>query len=74
MTNRRDPSPGQQLESMIAGLESFGLHRARIARESGLDKSTITRLARGETRKPSHEVFSKVANLHAKVVLPMPRP
>lgn len=46
--------------SLIFSLEREGVTRALIARESGLDRSTITRLASGDIRRPSYECVIKL--------------
>jgi transcriptional regulator with XRE-family HTH domain len=40
---------------LIASLEQEGYRRADIARASNLARSSITRLANGEFRRPSYE-------------------
>jgi hypothetical protein len=40
---------------LIASLEIEGYRRADIARAAHLPRSTITRLANGDVRRPSHD-------------------
>lgn len=49
MTKRFDPA------ILIASLESEGYRRADIARAAKLNRSTVTRLANGDTRRPSYD-------------------
>lgn len=68
--SRREEPAWVQLESMLQGLESAGMRRAEIARQTGIDKSSIGRFAEGLIRKPSYEKFKRIEDLHSKVVLP----
>jgi transcriptional regulator with XRE-family HTH domain len=45
---------------LIATLEEDGASRADIARETGLARSTITRLARGDIRRPSYDAVMRI--------------
>lgn len=45
---------------LISSVEALGIRRAAFARAAGVDRSTITRLAAGEIRRPSHELVVKL--------------
>ena len=48
--------------TMISSVEALGVQRIEIAHAAKVSPSTITRLASGEFRRPSHETVMK---LHA---------
>lgn len=54
MAERFDPA------ALIFSVETAGLSRAEFARQAGVDRSTITRLAAGSIRRPSHEIVQKL--------------
>ena len=49
---------------MLAFAEAAPLSRSEIARRTGLDRSTITKLATGERgSRPSHDTVQRIAKL-----------
>lgn len=54
--------------ALISSVELEGYSRAELARQAGLDRSTITRLASGEMHKPSHQVVTKLTDAAERLV------
>nr|WP_280173970.1 helix-turn-helix transcriptional regulator [Rhizobium sullae] len=53
---------------MIAGLESAGMSHAEIARQAGVSRQTIWRLANGEGRAPLWRTIARIEAVHRKIV------
>jgi transcriptional regulator with XRE-family HTH domain len=61
MAERFDPA------ALISSIEMAGLSRAEFARKAGVDRSTITRLAAGSIRRPSHDLVVKLTSAADRV-------
>ena len=55
-----------EFAAIIAGLESQGMTPSEIARESGLSRMTVWRIANGETSRPSYETVIRLKSLAAR--------
>jgi len=62
--------PGSvNLRAMLSVVQSAPMTRAAIARETGLSRAAITRIANGERgRVPTHDTVCRIAALHARVL------
>ncbi|MDW9823493.1 MULTISPECIES: helix-turn-helix domain-containing protein [Sinorhizobium] len=53
----------EEFAAIIAGLESQGMTPTEIARESGLSRMTVWRIANGETSRPSYDTVIRLKSL-----------
>ncbi|MDX0124488.1 helix-turn-helix domain-containing protein [Sinorhizobium meliloti] len=56
-----------EFAAIIAGLESQGVSRSKIARETGLSRMTVWRIANGETSRPSYETVVRLKRFEQRV-------
>ncbi|WP_346283779.1 helix-turn-helix domain-containing protein [Sinorhizobium terangae] len=56
----------QEFAAIIEGLESQGMTPSEIAREAGLSRMTVWRIANGETSRPSYETVTRLKSLAAR--------
>jgi transcriptional regulator with XRE-family HTH domain len=57
------------LRAMLDAVQAAPMTRAAIARETGLSRTVITRIANGERgRAPSYETVYRIAALHSRVL------
>ncbi|WP_139813071.1 helix-turn-helix domain-containing protein [Ensifer aridi] len=64
----------QEFTAIIAGLESQGMTPSEIAREAGLSRMTVWRIAKGETSRPSYETVTRLKSVVARRTAAMRRP
>ncbi len=55
-----------EFAAIIAGLESQGMTPTEVAREAGLSRMTVWRIAYGETSRPSQETVTRLKSLAAR--------
>lgn len=51
---------------LIISLEGEGMSRIEIARQAGLAKSTITKLAQGDIQRPGHDTVISLQKLYGR--------
>lgn len=62
---RRQPPATEVFQSMLEALKTeHGMSLGDIARESGVSKATVHRLAIGDSRQPSYEVGHRIERLY----------
>ncbi|MCA1404681.1 helix-turn-helix domain-containing protein [Ensifer sp. IC3342] len=55
-----------EFAAIIAGLESQGMKPSEIARQTGLSRMTVWRIANGETSRPSYDTVDRLKSLAAR--------
>lgn len=63
----REPTGAQLMESMVADLRQAGYSIDTIARESGISKNTVWRVANGATTEPYWATYCKLRDFHDRV-------
>lgn len=53
----------EKFAAIIAGIESTGMTKSEIARETGLSRQTLWRLSIGETSRPSYDTYARLKSL-----------
>ncbi|UXN60909.1 helix-turn-helix domain-containing protein [Phyllobacterium zundukense] len=66
------PSDAEQFASLIAGLEAAGMSRDLIAKQCGLSRASVWRLAAGEARTPTYGTVRSLERLYETKVGPSP--
>jgi DNA-binding XRE family transcriptional regulator len=61
---RNEPSPVDRLASMLTGLRAAGMTPSEIARQCGVSRQSLWRFEVGESRMPSHAVFTRLERLY----------
>ncbi|WP_026618571.1 transcriptional regulator with XRE-family HTH domain [Ensifer sp. WSM1721] len=59
----REPSTAIA-ETMIARLKASGLTPSMIARESGISRMTVWRIANGDARQPSYDTVHRIERVY----------
>lgn len=57
----------EQFAAIIAGLESQGYSQPEIARNTGLSRATVWRIATGSATRPSYETITRLKDFSENV-------
>jgi hypothetical protein len=60
-----------EFSALIAGLESQGMTKTVIARETGLSRMTVWRLAVGECSRPSYDTITRLKAFERRLARPV---